>query len=239
MKFPDIKDIILFEDERLIIVNKPPNIVSDQENAEGKYSLKDLLHKYNENAMLCHRLDKETSGVIIAAKDAETYRMISIKFEKREISKEYHALVRGAHSWHENPIELPIRKQGSARAVVDKTEGKRALTIVITFESFKDFTLVSANPISGRFHQIRVHLASVGCPLVGDALYGGKPFFLSEIKRKFRTSKNTEELPMLDRAALHARKLKFEYPEGTPFEVEAPYPKDFEVTLKMLRKFNV
>ena len=91
MKFPDIKDIILFEDERLIIVNKPPNIVSDQENAEGKYSLKDLLHKYNENAMLCHRLDKETSGVIIAAKDAETYRMISIKFEKREISKEYHA----------------------------------------------------------------------------------------------------------------------------------------------------
>ncbi len=238
MKLPLIKDIILFEDEHLLILNKPPQLVSDQDNAEGKLSLKDLLHRYYPNAMLCHRLDKETSGAIIAAKDEESYRMISIKFQKREIDKEYHALVRGAHSWKEITIDLPIRKAGAFRAVIDKNEGKRAQTLVSAEETFKDFTLVSARPFSGRFHQVRIHLASVACPLVGDTLYGGKPFFLSEIKRKFRTSKNEEELPMMDRAALHARALRFEYPEGKTLEVIAPYPKDYEITLKMLRKFN-
>ena len=239
MKLPRIEEIILFEDENIIILNKPANIVSDQENAEGKSSLKDLVKKYCPTAMICHRLDKETTGAIIAAKNEETYRLISMKFDKKEIIKEYHALVRGAHSWQDLPIDLPIRKQGNFKAVIDKNDGKRAQTVISSIEIFKDYTLVSALPVSGRFHQVRIHLASVGFPLVGDVLYGGKPFYLSEIKRKFRTSKHEEELPMMDRAALHARKLSFEYPEGTPFEIEAPYPKDFEITLKMLRKFNL
>jgi 23S rRNA pseudouridine955/2504/2580 synthase len=232
------EDIILFEDDNLIILNKPAGIVSDQENAPGLQSFRDMVQRVRPEAMLCHRLDRDTSGVIIAAKNAETYRDISIKLQKRQIIKEYYALVAGVHSWPSQLIELPLRKQGSLKSVVDKKEGKKAETLVETAELFKNFTLIKAQPITGRFHQIRVHLASVGCPLVGDELYGGKPFYLSEIKRKFNTSKGEEELPMMNRAALHARRISFEYPEGKTFEIEAPYPKDFEVTLKMLRKFN-
>jgi len=238
MKTLQIKDLILYEDDHVVIFNKPSGITSEKDNAPGAVSLYDMAKKYCPQAMLCHRLDKETSGVILAAKSEDDYRRFSIMFQKREIHKEYHAIVEGVRKFENTMINFPLTKKGTFRAVVDKKEGKRAETIVDTIEHFKHYTLIKAQPISGRFHQIRAHLTAVGCPLVGDVLYGGKPFFLSQVKRKYNPNKDEEESPIMGRAALHSYSLKFEYPEGKEFVVNAPYPKDFETTLKLLRKFD-
>jgi 23S rRNA pseudouridine955/2504/2580 synthase len=237
MKTPRIEDIILYEDENIIVLNKPANLTSEKDNS-GEMSLLDLARKYCPATMLCHRLDKETSGVIMAAKNEEMYRHFSIMFQNRQIHKEYHALVIGIKKFEHHVIDFPLTKRGTFKAVVDKRDGKRAETIVDSLEFFKHYTLVKAEPISGRFHQIRVHLTSVGCPLAGDTLYGGKPFYLSEVKRNYKENRGEEETPLMSRTALHSCALRFEYPEGKKFEVAASYPKDFETTLKMLRKFD-
>jgi len=238
MKIPQIKDIILYEDDRIIVFNKPAGITSEQDNSHGSISLLDMGKKYCPEAMLCHRLDKDTSGVILAAKSEEDYRMFSIMFQKREIHKEYHAIIQGVRKFENFMINLPLTKKGTSRAVIDKRGGKRAETIVDSLEHFKHYTLVRAQPISGRFHQIRAHLTAVGCPLAGDVLYGGKPFFLSQVKRKYNPNTDEEEVPIMGRTALHSYSLKFEYPEGKEFLVNAPCPKDFGTMLKMLRKFD-
>ena len=238
MKLPKIENLILFEDDNILVLNKPWGLVSEKDNSVDGVSLLDLALKYCPGAMLCHRLDKETSGVILAAKNEIVYRDFSIMFQKRLIHKEYHAIIEGVKKFEQRLIDFPLTKKGTFKAVVDKRDGKRAETIVDSLEFFRHYTLVKAEPISGRFHQIRVHLASVGSPLVGDALYGGKPFFLSQVKRKYVPNTDEDEAPLMGRTALHAAALRFEYPETNPFLVEAPYPKDFETTLKMLHKFD-
>jgi len=239
MKIPKIADLILFEDDHIIIFNKPANLTSEKDNSPGGISLFDMAKKYNDGLMLCHRLDKETSGVILAAKNEDTYKKFSLMFQKREIHKEYHALIEGVRKFEQTMINFPLTKKGTFRAVVDKRDGKRAETIVDSLENFKHYTLVKAQPISGRFHQIRAHLAAVGCPLAGDVLYGGKPFYLSKIKRKYNPNTDEEEAPIMGRAALHSFSLSFQYPDEKDFIVTAPYPKDFETMLKMLRKFDL
>jgi 23S rRNA pseudouridine955/2504/2580 synthase len=235
MKIPQARDLILYEDENILVANKPAMITSEHDNAPDSVSFADILRKHDPEVRLCHRLDRETSGVILAAKNDEYYRDISIQFERRKIYKEYHALTRGIHKFSEQHVNFPLGKKGTLRAVVDKRDGKPAETVLDTLEIFKNFTLVKAQPLTGRFHQIRVHMASVGCPLVGDELYGGKPFFLSEVKRGYKTGKYKEEEPVLAHTALHAFALEFDY-KGERKKVEAPYPKDFEVTLQLLRK---
>lgn len=239
MKYPRIQDIILFEDENIIALNKPPGITTEAENAPDALSLADIAKKYNSEIRIIHRLDRETSGVILGAKNDEWYRYFSMAFERRKVQKEYHALVGGIWKLEDKTIELPLGKKGSYKAVVDHRDGKRAITIVNTQENFKDYTLLRCEPVTGRFHQIRVHLASIRCPIVGDELYGGKPFFLSEVKRKYKVSEKDEtEQPVIGRTALHAAALHFQYPEGEEKSVTAPYPKDLEITLKLLRKHS-
>lgn len=241
MKLPAIEDILLFENEDLLVFNKPTGITSEGDNAEQSLSLSDIVKKKFPEAMICHRLDKETSGVIIAARNAEWYRNISIQFQKRIIQKEYHAIATGVHQFQNQEIIFPLTKKGNYKAVVDKKDGKEATTIVNSLEIFKNYTFLQAFPLSGRFHQIRIHLASIGAPLLGDALYGGKPFFLSEVKRKYRLGKYDEEQAVLNRTALHAHSLSFNYTQNNQEEIitiEAPYPKDFAVTLELLRKYN-
>jgi 23S rRNA pseudouridine955/2504/2580 synthase len=238
MKIPKIEDLILYEDENILVLNKPAFLTSEKDNSPGGISLADLAVKYCPGIMLCHRLDKETSGVILAAKNEAVYRDFSIMFQNRKIHKEYHAIIEGVKKFESRMIDFPLTKKGTYKAVVDNRDGKRAETIVDSLEYFRHYTLVKAEPVSGRFHQIRVHLASVMSPLVGDALYGGKPFLLSTVKRKYVPNTDEEEAPLMGRAALHSAALKFEYPEGKPFSISAPYPKDFETTLKVLRKFD-
>ena len=240
MKLPKIDDIILEEDENLIILNKPPLITSEKENEPGAYSLADIVKRYSSRAMLCHRLDKETSGIIIAAKNQEAYRSISMQFEHRKVEKIYHALIENRQELtnvESFEVSFPIEKKGN-KAIINYA-AKEALTDVKVLEVFKNYSWLEVSPKTGRFHQIRVHLAAVGSPLVGDALYGGKPLYLSQLKRNFKLGKEGQELPLMSRAALHAFSLRFEDPAtGKERIITAPYPKDFKVTLKVLKDYN-
>jgi 23S rRNA pseudouridine955/2504/2580 synthase len=239
MKTPLFKDMILFEDQDLILVNKPPFLASlDERQTQGPNVLS-LAKNYHPDTQVCHRLDRETSGLMVLAKNPETYRNISMQFERRKVKKIYHALLDGTHEFKDLEIDLPILQDNSGRVKIDRKEGKKANTFFNSLEYFKHFTLVEARPVTGRMHQIRIHLATQRACISGDLMYGGKIPYLSQIKRGYRPSREEEaESPMIRRFALHAYKIEFIHPNGELFRYEAPYPKDFSVFLKQLEKFD-
>ena len=173
------------------------------------------------------------------AKDSDTYRNIALQFQKREVNKTYHTLVAGVHRFEDEVVDLPLLISTNKRVTVHKQEGKKAQTIVSSIESFRNFSLLACQPITGRMHQIRVHLKALGCPIVGDALYGGIDIFLSKLKRNYKTNNRREEKALNHGYLLHAHSLKFRHPiSGKEIEFSAQPPKNFGVVLKMLRKYN-
>lgn len=238
MKFPKFEDLILFEDKNLIVVNKPAFMSSLDDREGGAVNLLRLAKQYSDDAQVCHRLDRETSGAIIIAKNPETYRFISMQFEHRKVDKLYHALINGTHHFEELEVDLPILNLGGKNVAINKQSGKPAVTIFNSIKYYKHYTLVECRPITGRMHQIRIHLASQRANIAGDEMYGGKPVFLSEIKRGYRIGKDQEELPVMKRFALHARQITFMSDESTKQTIEAPYPKDFATLIKLLDKFD-
>lgn len=238
-KFYHFKDLIIHEDEQVIVVNKPAGLASLDERSGSETNLLRLGKKYYEEAQLCHRLDKNTSGVMLFAKNPDAYREISLQFQNREVLKHYVAIVHGARNFEEMLIEAPVENTGKGTARIHMTRGKEAATVVDTAELFRDFTLVNCHPITGRMHQIRLHLSSVGSPLLGDITYGGKDIRLSDIKRNFKPNRKMEESTINKGFMLHARGIRFRVPgqeEESMFV--APLPKEFEVSLKILRKYN-
>jgi 23S rRNA pseudouridine955/2504/2580 synthase len=227
------EEIVLFEDEDYVLVNKPP-FLSTLEDRNEKVNLLRLARTYTADAQVCHRLDKDTSGVLAIAKNPEAYRHLSIQFEKRQVVKLYHAVVDGVHQFKETLVDQPILKQVDGVAKISKREGKPAQTYFTSVKSYHHHTLVACKPITGRMHQIRLHLAVLGAPITGDELYGGKPFFLSQVKRNFNLKKETEEQPLIKRMALHAFSLEFRDLSGNVQIIEAPYAKDIEVLIKQL-----
>lgn len=236
-KLPLFKDIIIHEDNDFIFVNKPAHLSSLDERSGVGASLLQMAKKYCEDAQLCHRLDKETSGVLLIAKNNEAYRTMALLFENREVEKTYHAVVQGYLQVQNKSILLPLAITAKGLAKVDIKEGKKAETIISTVQLFNHHTLLACNPVSGRLHQIRVHLASQNFPIVSDETYGGKKPFLSKFKRGFKTSKWENEQPMMKRVALHAYQLRFNA-FGNDYNVSAPYPKDFDVFVKLLQKHD-
>jgi RluA family pseudouridine synthase len=236
MKIPKLQDLIIYEDAHLIVVNKPPFISSLDEREGGEINILRLAKQYHDDAQICHRLDKETSGAMIIAKDPETYRFVSMQFEHREVKKVYHAIVDGTHVFNELLIELPILNAGKGNVMISRGEGKRADTYFQSIKYFKHYTLIEARPVTGRMHQIRIHLATQRASIAGDDMYGGKPVFLSKIKRNYRISKNEEEQPIMKRFALHSREVTFKISENESKTFTAEYPKDFGVLLKLLEK---
>jgi 23S rRNA pseudouridine955/2504/2580 synthase len=234
-EFFRFEDIILLEDEHLIIVNKPAGI-SSLSDRDDEVNMLELGRKYFPDLRLCHRLDKQTTGALVFAKTAEVYREMAILFEKREVIKHYLALVMGNRDFEEHLIELPISTSGKGKARID-FDGKESATVVNTAEKFRDYTLVDCFPLTGRMHQIRLHMSAQGCPLVGDELYGGKNIFLSELKRKFKFNRKEEEPTVNDDIMLHARGISFEM-LGTEYQVVAPLPKKFDAALRILRKYG-
>ena len=231
------KDLILFENDNYIVINKPPYL-STLEDRNDSYNVLSLAKDYWSEAQVCHRLDKETSGALAIAKHPEAYRHFAISLEKRKVKKIYHALLNGIHDFQNVEANQPIHT-GNNKSRIDFREGKASMTLIETLEYFKSTTLVKCFPVTGRLHQIRVHLAYLHAPIACDPAYGGEPIFLSSVKKKFKMAKYEEEQPLIKRVALHAFSLAFKDlgEEGDAIvEIEAPYPKDFEVLVKQLRK---
>lgn len=233
MKRFRLNEAIIFENDDYLVINKPSGI-SSLDDRSSPVSLIDELKKLYPEATLCHRLDKETSGCIIAAKHVEAYRLAAIQFEKRKVSKLYHAFIEGAISLQDKAVDLPIVKKVNGTAMCAQG-GRPALTHFTSIENFKHFTLLECKPLTGRFHQIRVHLASMKTPIAADVLYGGKLPYLSSLVRRYTSSKR-EENPMLKRFALHAYRISFIGAQNEKIEVEAPYPADLATFHKLLVK---
>lgn len=226
---------IIQETENWVVINKPPYIPSLPER--GKYTAESVIEwakKKWEDAILCHRLDRETSGCLIVAKNAEAYRHISIQFEKRQIKKLYHAIVDGKVNFQELWVDLPINTENVLKIKIDKQNGKSAQTLFNTIQNFNHFTLIECQPRTGRLHQIRVHLASQNAKIAGDLLYGSQIPKLSLIKRKL----SGDDTVLMPRFALHARQLEFQDLNGEICSIQAEYPKDFSVFLKLLNKYD-
>lgn len=233
----------LFEDDDLIVVNKPAGllVIPDRFN-QALPSLNKLAEtKLGQRVWVVHRLDRDTSGVICLAKNEQTHRYLSILFQERDVNKFYAGLVNGIVVPPEARIESAIAEHPAAngKMIVSK-KGKLAITDYKVAEQWPLYALMQFQIHTGRTHQIRVHMQSIGHPIVCDELYGdGKPFFLSSIKRKYRVSdKDEQERPLLSRLALHAYKLEFAKEDGTIVSAEAPLPKDIAACVNQLNKWT-
>lgn len=231
------KELIIEEDENFIFINKPAHYSSLDDRHGDVFSIIRQAKKHDENLQLCHRLDKETSGMLVIAKNEVVYREMAIAFEKRLVKKIYHAVAQGSLNVNDLSIKIPLGQTAKGIAKIDLKEGKPSETIVNTLKNFRHHTLVQAEPVTGRLHQIRIHLASQNFPLVADTTYGGKMPYLSQFKSKFKESKWENADPMMKRVALHAYQIQFTVMEKT-YEVTAPYQKDFAILLKLLEKYD-
>ncbi|MDR0403339.1 MAG: RNA pseudouridine synthase [Treponema sp.] len=207
---------IVYEDENLIAVNKASGISVGRERWEEEAQRLDrLLAERTPKLYTVHRIDKETSGLVVFAKNAETHKTLSAAFESRRVEKIYTAVVHGRPAWPGGGIEcsLPLLPDGNKKhlTIIDKYRGKASRTNFSLLLSAGNYSVVEARPATGRTHQIRVHLAALGHPIVCDFLYGkkgrgGGGVYLSSFKRNWRGDA-FEEKPLLQRLGLHAAKL--------------------------------
>lgn len=231
---------IIFENEYFIALNKPSGQLSIPDRKQSEPSLKDILINKFGNIFTVHRLDKDTSGIIIFAKDAITHKQLSQIFESREIEKFYVGLVHGKLMNNTGSIDAPIMMHPADNgSMIIHQKGKPSLTDYTLLEQFKFYSWVQFQIHTGRTHQIRVHSQYIGNSIVCDSLYSdGKPILLSALKRNFKLSKSLdEEKPLFNRLALHSYKLNFSFLNEN-FALEAPLPKDLKALLQQLRKVN-
>jgi 23S rRNA pseudouridine1911/1915/1917 synthase len=244
----DIPLDILYQDEWLAVVNKPPDMVVHP--AKGNWSgtlVNALQWHFREHlstgsghlrAGIVHRLDKDTSGVILVAKDDLTHRDLAMQFESRKVFKEYVALTVGELDRDSDYIDgaMKMHPHDRLRMIVSSdADAKPALSYYEVLERFRGFTLVKVQPRTGRTHQIRVHLLHAGCPVLADKLYGGRA--------QLRLAELVPDTPpgadavLIARQALHAFRLRFRHPRTEQWiEAEAPLPPDLRGTLEAIRK---
>ena len=204
---------ILYQDDAILVINKPTLLLSVPGRAEDNKDC--LITRLQENgypdALIVHRLDWETSGIILLARNADSHRELSRQFHDRETEKAYTALCWGQPERDSGSIDLPLRYDPPTkpRHVVDHEQGKHALTFWRIVERCGNHCRVELTPITGRSHQLRVHMLSIGHPLLGDRLYA-----------------NPEALAAHERLCLHASMLSFTHPvsgERLRFECPAPF----------------
>ncbi|MBS1687693.1 MAG: RluA family pseudouridine synthase [Bacteroidetes bacterium] len=233
---------ILFENNDLIIINKPAGVlvIPDRFNSALPSLGRSLEAKLGQKIWIVHRLDRDTSGVICFAKNEAAHKYLSTLFQEREVSKYYVGLVNGRVIPEEGRIEKAITEHPTIKGkMVVSRKGKASITDYKVIEQWPLYSFVQFQIHTGRTHQIRVHMQSIGHPIVCDELYGdGMPFLLSGIKRKYKLSdKDEQERPLLSRLALHAQRLEFKTEDGTTINVEAPLPKDIAACIKQLNKW--
>ncbi len=234
-----ISDMLIAENEDWVALNKPSGLLSIPDRAGKEISLKTLLKKKFGEIFTVHRLDKDTSGLIIFAKNEATHRHLSQQFETREIKKIYLGLVMGSPITKKGSMDAPIAEHSAQNGtMIIHRKGKESLTDYEVLEDFSVYSWVQFRIHTGRTHQIRVHMKDTGHPVVCDTLYGdGKPVLISSLKKKYNLSKNElEERPILNRLALHAFQLSFKDIHGKMVELEAPLHKDMRATLQQLSK---
>ncbi len=234
---------ILYEDDGLVIVNKPAGLLVIPDRFDTKLpSLNQLLEtKFKQKMWVVHRLDRDTSGVICFSKNENTHRYLSNLFQEHAIEKYYLGLVNGLLIPEEGRIEKHITEHPTIKGkMITAKKGKASITDYKVVTQWGLYSLVQFRIHTGRTHQIRVHIQSIGHSIVCDELYGdGKPFLLSNIKRKYKLSHNDEpERPLLSRLALHASILKFKKEDGTEITAEAPLPKDIAACVNQLNKWG-
>jgi 23S rRNA pseudouridine955/2504/2580 synthase/23S rRNA pseudouridine1911/1915/1917 synthase len=241
MKLNRNKLDILFENDDLVAINKPSGMLTipDRFNAELP-SLYTSLQKQYDKIFIVHRLDRETSGVVIFAKNEATHKWLSGLFENRTIDKHYLGIVKGTPINKNETINEPIAEnQHQKGAMVINKRGKPSITEYEVLDDFGIYSLVKFKILSGRTHQIRVHMKHIGYPIVCDEIYGdGKPILISSFKKKFKLNREEEEQPILKRLGLHAYQIKFNNQAGQLLEITAELPKDMKALLQQLSKQN-
>jgi 23S rRNA pseudouridine1911/1915/1917 synthase len=232
---------IIFENEDFVVVNKPAGMLSIPDREGKELSLKSFLRNKYGSIFTVHRLDKETSGAIVFAKNESTHKFLSESFEERSVKKIYLGIVTGTLTDKKATISIPLMEHPvKAGVMVTNKKGKPSITEYEVQEEFGLYSLVQFQIHTGRMHQIRVHMQYIGHPVVCDPLYGiEKPILLSSIKKKFKLSKSEEqETPMLARLGLHSSQLEFNDANGKPYQFEAPLAKDMKALLQQLRKWK-
>lgn len=208
----------LYEDADVIALNKPEGICSIPERQDKKNDLLSILSvKWGLRPYVVHRLDRDVSGIILFAKNAAAHASLNDQFSGRTVKKTYTALVHGKVDADTGKIQKPIRKFGSGRMGIDAKGGKQATTLFTVKRRFARTSLLDVHPISGRRHQIRVHLYSAGHPVVGDHLYGEQ-----KLQKQF------------PRLMLHASFIEFKRPSGETLKIECALPESFSAVLKDL-----
>lgn len=229
---------ILYEDQDLIVIDKPAGLVVHPApgNLEGTL-VNALLHHCTdlsgiggvERPGIVHRLDKFTSGVMVAAKNDNAHRQLSKQIKTRKVKKIYLAIVRGELRQESGTIETPIgrHEQHRKKMTIHAVRGRTATTHYRVKERFQGYSLLRLELKTGRTHQIRVHLSSIHHPIVGDPLYGGK---------HYKTVESSGKRLTVQRQMLHARRLGFTHPRTNAFmEFKAPTPKDMHKVIHFLR----
>ena len=276
---------ILFEDDTLVAFDKPSGLlVAPNRWDKQSESLMDLIHahpRYGRDVANVHRLDADTSGIVLCAKTRPALDFLTGQFQSKTVGKKYHAVVVILAAGHEMKVIAPIRdatgalpdtftvelalgedeRQRGRMRVFKGRGGKECVTEFRTLERFgggfgrlgtgvrasrgeepaavaAGYAFVECRPLTGRIHQLRVHLAAAGAPILNDPFYGNPDItlLLSDLKRGYKG--RDEEKPLIGRLALHASELTINHPATKePFTVQSPLPHEFEVALKFLRKF--
>ena len=225
-------DLVLYEDEAILVINKPAGLLSLRDGYDKSIPhLSTILTPLYGRIWMVHRLDRETSGVMVVARTAQAHHALNDQFKYRQVVKHYHALVIGNPDWNEKKLEVNLRKDGDRqhRTTIDP-KGKPSETYFKVIERFGDVSLIQASPHTGYTHQIRTHLAYLGYPLVGDGLYGKPLVNLTPIEPP------DPDLPPIGRVALHALSITFVHPLTLANPTfSSAYPQDFSNALQGLR----
>ena len=236
----NIKEHIILETDDFVAVNKPANMLTIPDR-EGNISVKNYLQHIYGSIYTVHRIDRDTSGIVIFARNEATHKQLSQLFESRDIKKYYLGLVHGKPSPPSGTIDEPIAEHSGKKGVmVINKRGKASVTDYQTLQNFRTYSWMQFQIHTGRTHQIRIHMKHIGHPIVCDDIYGdGKPVYISSIKRKYNLSKSQEEeRPILSRLALHSWKLQFVL-NDKEYSIEADIPKDLKALLQQLQKWSV
>lgn len=237
----NIPSWLILEDDCLLGINKPAGVLTLPDGYDPHAPhIRSLVEPILGQVWIIHRLDRDTSGVLLLARTSQAHQICNDQFASHQVQKCYHALVQGEPTWQVEQVDLPLQPNTGRRhrTVVDRRSGKPCLTDFKVMERFRGYALVAAHPHTGRRHQVRAHLAALGFHLVADTLYGvGRPLYLADFKQGYLQARPGQR-PLLGRVGLHAWSLDLAHPQtGGILHLEAAYPEDFQTALDQLRRY--